>query len=353
MPTQTLPKVSTQRNSGIDLLRVLAAYYIVVLHIMGAGGFSDSIGTGSFRYYLFRGILTWTYCAVNTFGIISGYVGYTDQDRPANFRAYGRLWLEVVFYDISFLLLTRFLQPGSVDRFSFLFAFFPVTQKSNWYFTAYSCLFLFIPLLNSAVRHSSEKTLMQFLLGVMLLLAPIESLFAPFHFRQGYSPVWLILLYLIGAMIKKTQLSSKISPRIAVFGLAGSVLFTYLVCVTPFQADCFGIRLSSQLMEQYVFPGHLLTAICYVLLFSHFRFSGTMEKLIRFAAPGSFAIYLIHTQDIIWNRFIRGQFTELMQKSAPEIVLRILGTALALSVSCLILDSFRRRLFGLFRKRTG
>ena len=64
------------RNYGIDLLRIISMVMIQILHILGNGGILNaSIGAPV------RNNVAWfleiaSYCAVNCYALISGYVGY-------------------------------------------------------------------------------------------------------------------------------------------------------------------------------------------------------------------------------------------------------------------------------------
>lgn len=44
------PQVRTERNAGVDLLRVVAAYYVIILHILGIGGLMGACSLGSYQY---------------------------------------------------------------------------------------------------------------------------------------------------------------------------------------------------------------------------------------------------------------------------------------------------------------
>jgi len=65
---------SSQRNYGIDLLRLVAAFYIVVLHAINQGGILAAANPFSHQDFTCRALLLVSYCAVNSFGIGSGYV---------------------------------------------------------------------------------------------------------------------------------------------------------------------------------------------------------------------------------------------------------------------------------------
>lgn len=346
-PTKSI----SHRNVGIDLLRVVAAFYVIILHILGIGGLAASTEKGSLQYFLCSAMLIWAFCAVNLFGIISGYVGYTQEERPHKFRNYLNLWLEVMFYNVLLTLLPLWLLPGVVKTTDIVVAFFPFLRGGYWYFSAYTGLFLFIPLLNAAVRNTSNTTLLRLLALIVFVFSPIESLFGSFHCQGGYSFVWLVVLYLVGAILKKTQFGANIHPVAAFSGIIGIVLISFLLSKQPFEKEFLGILFSTSIVEYHVYPGYLLIAILYVLLFSQFRFPKPIQKIISLAAPGAFAVYLINTHRIVWNYYMYDHFTLWASNSLKGILARVLLTATVFVIVSLIVDYLRRQLFRLFQRR--
>lgn len=64
-----------QRNRGIDLLRMTAMWMVVILHILNKGGVLAAAAPLSAGQGTARLLETAAYCAVNCYGLISGYVG--------------------------------------------------------------------------------------------------------------------------------------------------------------------------------------------------------------------------------------------------------------------------------------
>lgn len=76
---------------GIDLLRILAMFMIVVTHVLGKGGVRDSVaGTVDIHFLQTWIIQASVYVAVNCYALISGYVGFRSQFKYSKVI---RLWL--------------------------------------------------------------------------------------------------------------------------------------------------------------------------------------------------------------------------------------------------------------------
>ena len=69
-----------QRNVGIDVLRVVSMFLIIMGHILMQGGvlsayLNEGIQVG---YYFFNTIYVLAYCGVKCFALVSGYVGWQN-----------------------------------------------------------------------------------------------------------------------------------------------------------------------------------------------------------------------------------------------------------------------------------
>lgn len=76
--------MKTERNYGIELLRLCLMFMVCLLHVLGQGGILEaskiSEEGGSKIFWL---IEISCYCAVDGFALISGYIA---QDRPKNMK---------------------------------------------------------------------------------------------------------------------------------------------------------------------------------------------------------------------------------------------------------------------------
>ena len=101
-----------QRNRGIDLLRMTAMWMVVILHILNKGGVLAAAAPLSAGQGTARLLETAAYCAVNCYGLISGYVGVQRRFRYSGALA---LWLRVAFYTLGITAVFACLMPGSVN----------------------------------------------------------------------------------------------------------------------------------------------------------------------------------------------------------------------------------------------
>lgn len=342
---QTMPQYL--RNDGIDLLRILSMLYIVVLHCLGLGGALEAVPMESSTYFVGWMMQMWVYCAVNIFALISGYVGYCDKERKFQYANYILLWLQVVFWNALLTVVCSLVAGQGVSLLAIVRSCLPVTTNTHWYFTAYTGLFFLIPVLNTAVRSSSHRCL-RWLFAVMFVLFSLYSTVADrWRLEEGFSLLWLMVLYLMGAIMKKCGFGAGLSQKKA---FAGIVICTLLSWLWVLYENRAGYLFSGSLVcEIYLTPTYLISAMLHVLLFSRLQVPNSIKKWIRFAAPGAFAVYLINCHNSVLDAYVRFRFQWLGALPVLEFVSWTLLISVVFVAACLCADFLRQKLFGILR----
>ena len=199
-----------QRNYGLDLLRMAAMFLVAVLHVLGAGGVLDSAAPLSPDYMTAWLLETAAFCAVNCYALLSGFVGLGGRFRYANLAL---LWCQVAFYTLLIPVVFALARPGTVGEWALLRGFFPAMSNHYWYFTAYFALFFFIPVLNFLVERLGERQMKALVISLVAVFSLLPTVFQTrvlpifpgdlFMEYGGYSPLWLAVLYVLGAYARK------------------------------------------------------------------------------------------------------------------------------------------------------
>lgn len=127
-----------ERNWGIDAMRILSMFMIVVSHVLYHGGILENVTVSSPQYYSAWFFQVFTYCAVNCYALISGFVGIHSKIRYSKLV---KLWLQIVFYTLSITGMFTFLFPELISKISLVNAVFPVMRHQYWYMSAYFGMF--------------------------------------------------------------------------------------------------------------------------------------------------------------------------------------------------------------------
>lgn len=345
--TELNPTPHSERNHGIELLRIFAMLLAAVLHILKKGGVITASEGNLAAYSTVWLLEAAAYCAVNCYALISGYVGYSDRPKPLRLARCIELWLQVVFYSVIITTVYCIAGVGSVGVSDFADAFLPVTSKQYWYFTAYIGMFFFIPLLNALVRRLNRRALVS--LCVMLIAVfSLYDTFASFWKKDplalvgGHSPLWLGVLYIFGAAMKKLRVPESMSSKKALLIYASAVVFTALFKITGDRLLRF---VPGSLFVRDTSPTVLLCAAALLVAFVRFK---PCRKLTEFAvlfAPAAFGVYLLHVSPLVFEHVIGNRFAFIGRLPFPLIPFAVLASAGVILVVGLAADKVRILLF--------
>ncbi len=197
-----------ERNYGIDVLKVISMYMVVVLHVLLWSGVigNSSVSTGQFWMAWF--MESAAYCAVNCFAIATGYLMCGHKFK---YRRIVPIILTALLYSVVITFVYTVFHPEYLNAIVIL-KLPPVLGNNWWYLTSYFCLFFFIPYINILIERLSKKQFFVLLLSGFLLISATNVIAAEVDLMEttwGYSVWWLMYCYLIGAWIKNTVLKKK------------------------------------------------------------------------------------------------------------------------------------------------
>ena len=331
------------RNFGIDLLRIIAMFYVLVLHTLRYGGVLDSFSPGSLKWSILWFIEIWAYCSVNLFGLITGYVGFSETKKRSNYTNLGVLWGQIVFYGIVVALIYNVIQPSSVTKADIIEKIFPLTNYHYWYFTAYTGLMIVKPCIDSFLRNASPKMLKKLFVVIIVVFSFYESVTKHFWFNNGYSFIWLVILYILGAIIKKCEIWSNLPVRTCFFLIFLFVLIKWILVRFMFTFTFFRVIYDSSMVTT-IYPEILFSGIFHLLLFKKINLPESWTKIVSIVTPSVFSAYILNCHINIWYSFV-DQF--IMSNNTPMIkALCIpLGFAFLFLAGSILVDQIRIAVF--------
>lgn len=347
-----------QRNYGLDLLRMFAMFLIAVLHILGQGGVLNAAFPDADKYDAAWLLEIGAYCAVNCYALISGYVGLNSKFRYSGIIM---IWLRVLFYTLSITAIFYFVMPqallnGENTKNMFFIisekwdnALFPVSTKQYWYFTAYFFCYFFTPILNKAVHTLERRQLKRALIAIVGTIS-IPALYTGndvFWTSRGYSAIWLIVLYLVGAYMKKYNSFSYIGKFTALYGYLACVVLTWNIKILLTENLPEFTR--PNLLVSYTSPTIIASGIFLFIFFKNLNPPKFFCKVIAFLSPLAFSVYIIHVHPLVWQHLMKDWFRPLADLPTPLMVVAVIGAALGLYLACSLIDLLRHYLFRLVR----
>ena len=342
-----------KRNYGIDLLRLVSMYMIVVLHVIGQGGVMVRITARPAAYYMVWLPEAAAMCAVNCYGLISGYVGVNARFKPSRQVS---LWLTVEFYTLLITLVFGIIHPVWITRQVLLKSFFPVMWKTYWYFSAYMALSFLAPFFNRMLHSLSGKECRRLLVTVFLVFSVWTLIPKSFDvdflsLSGGYTFVWIMVLYIFGGAMRLADLK-EIKKRylLLVYVLMTVIAWGSKILIENTTRRIYGKAMYGRGLVTYHAPTIFMCGICLVLLFSQLKINGRIARgIITALSPLAFAVYIIHTHPVIWEHILKGAFSKWIYLDWKVILGPVFLAALGIFALCLAIEFLRRQLFALLR----
>ena len=318
-------------------------YMIVILHMLNRGGIYGKEVSGSGRVCDLV-LLSFVFSCVDCYALISGFVGYRENKYTRNTVNFMVMWCQTVFYGLIITLIMSITGVCTADLYSYLSAMLPLTENQYWYFTAYFGVFLCAPFINMAIDRMSSSSALPVCTGIILFFSVLPYMTDLFELYGGYNSAWLILLYIVGALLKKDGIyrSFNNSTVLVILLIAFTALnFAVGMMKNPDSAEVF----------RYTDPLVLADSIVLLLLFANAKVGKAMQKAAEFTAPAVFGVFLIHTQKKLFASVFSTAFLWIADLPSVLPALAVLGCSAVILIACILVDKLRIKLFELIKLR--
>lgn len=321
------------RIYGADIARIIAMLMVVVLHNLLNGGIlkSNNVQLSNLTYWLIENLMI---VAVNVFAMISGFLLVNSQFKWK--RILG-LWRTVFFWS-AIPTLALMLVFKNINVTYLVKSFFPVLFKQYWYFNGYIVLFIVMPFLNVGFRSFSIKSLQKIIL-MLLILSGSVGILNNLFLEGGESALWLIIMYLIGALIRQGDFLNRMPSN--------KLLITiYVLCgVLSLCGEGLSINYIGHLSVwiQYNSPIVIVQSILLFIFFIRLRVKGLfIKKLLKKISPMTFAVYLADTNPYFYHELLHSSLKGVYQLELFLGVGILFLISIGMFFGIILLESIRR-----------
>lgn len=322
------------RSSNFELCRLFCMFYIVVYHLF----IHNKELMGSIIYT--RSLTSIFSIGVPVFVMISGYFSI-----HRSLKGFIKLIFQVEFYSIIALLVSVFLYKESFESKHLLSILFPVSHTTYWFIGTYAILYIIAPYLNKFLEILTKKDLIIFIVTICILVCYLGgvmdmSLFndrSLIGFILYYSIGWYLRQYSLGSFCDKSDIKKSFLLNPLSLYVVTSLLFFAIISFFP---DILS-RAINHLAGHY---NRILMVVFASLFFCVFCRLSIQSKLINNIAKSSFAIYLIHGNNIVtYHRWLYDPFTQYgLQLDGTFLKLIYLFTiAFVVCIVCIVIDQIR------------
>lgn len=193
---------STNRKSGLDILKLVAMTFVIVLHINGylvaLNGLSAFDFLGRLIYNLTE---AFAYPATHLFVLIASYLML---DKKIAVRSIINVWLQTITVTIVGLLLIVAFCREIISLEGVLISIFPLITKAYWFVSLYVVLLIFSPFLSLLIRNLNDKQLHIFTSLICSIYIIMPTFFNIFNW-DGDDFALFLCLYFIAACFKRAE----------------------------------------------------------------------------------------------------------------------------------------------------
>lgn len=340
-----------KRQSGIELLRIIIIFQIILLHLFDYGGltkFADHYG--GLTNLALDGI--WSLCRmpVDVFILITGYFLVTSEYNLKKTLNRGKkVYLTMIFYSLVIAGIFFIINPKLITVPSVFKAFMPFFSK-QWYFLSIYLIILFLsPFLNMMLQKLNKKQYLIFtgvvfaVMSVWSTLAYVDGLDKVFDIKKIVDPYMgkslggLLLLYFIGGYLRRfTKEHNK--PQFKFLAMF------FGLCAADFMLYCFVPQYGNKVFGMFNNPLVIGEAVTIFLFFRDIHF---YSPVINTIAGTTLGIYAIHENQYIRNTLWKINFSNgaFMNLDVPAAYIAAFAYCAAIFVACCIIDLLRQKLF--------
>ncbi len=325
-----------QRESNIELLRILAMAGIIILHFnnpdMG-GGFSYA-AYGSINSILLYFLEIIFICGVNVFLMITGYF-MVKKEEVSLYKPAG-LVLQVVIYGIGIYLMKLILTGEAFSLADLGNAAIP----DNYFVILYVVLYLLSPYVNHLTKSLTEESYRRLLILLLALFAFYTTfiniaqnlsgrVFSGISSvgidgdQNGYTILLFLLCYLIGGYESRKDKEKNRKKDLFLLFAVWILNFAWIYIG-------LGLKLSVSTLN-YDNPLILLEAYLTFRLFKNLELK--KNRLINELAKGAFGVYLLHMAFLI---FLNAE--TYVEKNPILMLLYLFLSCLVIYLICYLAD---------------
>ena len=292
---------SKERQSNIELLRILTVLGVIILHYINpniGGGFLY-VEHNSINYYSLMSLESVFICAVDLFFIISGY--FLTKSYKCNIRKPVELIVQVIIFKVIYNTAKSIATYGSVSVKLVLVSILP----TNYFVIFYCVLYIIHPYINVLLDRLSYKDYKRFLLILAVLfliwptfvnvlsafkgdtLAGIDTV-GMYGNHNGYNIVNFLLMYILGAFVRRYNINEKCSKGLSIIALIVSSLA--LLIWSMIDSGIF----SSLGKTAWTYNNPVVAIEAFVVFLFFLNINMGVNRIVNMLARCVFSVFLLH-----------------------------------------------------------
>ena len=346
------------RQSNFELMRIISMFGIILGN--DHGNVIVNCERDSLRL-IFEFIRFLIIVHVNSYVLLTGYFQCKSKFRMSKlFKNINMMWFYRVVL-LIFLVVINVWHPTHIEIFRNVF---PLDLGFYWFLDVYILLYCVSPIINKYIGKANKHELRK-AIGILFIIFSILPYITGLKtlYNDGYSLYNFVLLYLIGAYLRKYPLkecylfkniSKNLFQIICIFTFFGCAVFNFLLTqfgssVTSF-GDLFHEMGSNVITTSLAYsnPFVIIQTIAYFCFFETLSFKSPFVNKLSSCTLG---VYLIHNNIQIRHNIYKWLKIDHGPIYSYKFIFYVFAIAILIYIVCSIIERFRQVLFKVIYKR--
>lgn len=335
-----------KRNSGIELLRIVSMFMILVLHYCSKGGFISEQVFKSQLSEVSWFVRAFSIVAVNCFVLITGYFSVKSK---CSYKKVLKIWGQTFFYSVTAFIIFKFCLNTNLNLKESLTYFFPIMLKTYWFISIYIILYLLAPYLNACLNTIDKKTFKRLLI-ILLIITCLSSILSGFYTTidesNGYGILWFVALYCIAGYIRLygKEKYNKLSCLLKYIFISLIIYFSRIILWKICEKGILSSSTSCDIFYRYNSITVALSSIYLFLFFKNINIK-ILKNIVLKVAPLTLAVYIIHETPLVRNILYTNILHTNLVNNIKKFILALPIACFAIFIVCCGIETVRIRIF--------
>jgi len=330
-----------ERQSNIELLRIMSMFAIVAHHFSIHGSFSFDNGTITLNRIWLQFLLMGGKIGVNIFVLISGY--FLINSTKLSIEKIIRMWLQLFSYAVALYFLFHVFYNAPLNIHSLIQNCLPVTYSQWWFASSYFILYLLSPYLGIMLKSLSQDNYRSLLIIMFIMWSIVPTVIG--EQLQGNNLLFFIFLFALGGYIRIYWNDSKWGYKFFLYISIIAIMICFLLTII---FDLLGTRINwFGNHATYLFGMQMIpTVFISVTIFLTFaKVEIKNSKIINIISSSTFGIYLLHDYTLCRDKIWTDIFKNAAYAESKLLIPYSLLAVLLVFVICMVIELLRLYLF--------
>lgn len=329
---RTIPILKKERNSNLELYRIITMLLIVAHHYVVNSGLlqimqNSETTNNSIFLYIFG---MWGKTGINCFMLITGYFMCKSN---ITIRKFLKLLLEVEFYKIIIYFIFIITGYEAFTLKGCIKSLLPITSVFSGFTSCFLLFFLCIPFLNILIQNLTKemhKKLIYLSLGIYTILYTLPGIYVSYNYVT-----WFCVLYFIASYIRIHDFCPKISTvQWGWFSLISVFLSISSVLLLINTSHTFWLVSDSNAIFA------VTTSVCSFMYFKGVNLK--QSKLINLIGGSTFGVLLIHANSDTMRQWLwKDTLNNVSYFNSETLIFHAIASVIIIFAICIVIDRIR------------